>query len=143
MGLLLGLDTLVSHACGAGDRVDCRRSLITGVYLALFLTPVLTLFFYLAPFFFGLIGIDRTVGALLEYFIRTLSLSTTPLLLYGAFRRYLQAMGHVRPIMYTLVSANLVNWLFNWLLIEGHWGFPTWGVKGSALSTVMARRPES
>ncbi|MBV9032903.1 MAG: polysaccharide biosynthesis C-terminal domain-containing protein, partial [Acidobacteriaceae bacterium] len=139
MGILLGLDTLVSQAFGAGDHDDCIRSLMTGVYLALFLAPVLTLFFYLAPSFFSLIGINKTVSALAADFIRSLSLSTTPLLLYGAFRRYLQAMGQVRPIMYTLVSANLVNWLFNWLLIEGHWGFPAYGVKGSALSTVMAR----
>jgi hypothetical protein len=30
-------------------------------------------------------------------------------LLYAAFRRYLQAFGHVRPIMCALISANLIN----------------------------------
>jgi MATE family multidrug resistance protein len=138
-GLLLGLDTLVAQAFGAGDREDCHNSLATGIYLALFLTPVLMLFFNLTPSFFGAIGIDKSVSALAEDFIRGLSLSTLPLLLYSAFRRYLQAIGHVRPVMCTLVSANLVNWFFNWLLIEGHWGLPASGVKGSALSTVMAR----
>src|SRR5438270_11875514 len=48
-------------------------------------------------------------------------------------------MGHVRPVMFALISANLVNWLFNWLLIEGHWGFPALRVVGSALSTCLAR----
>jgi MATE family multidrug resistance protein len=138
-GVLLGLDTLVSQAFGAGDREDCRKSLAAGVYFALFLAPVLMLFFYLAPFLFGAIGIDKSVSMLAGEFIHGLSLSTLPLLLYSAFRRYLQAMGHVRPVMFTLVSANVVNWFFNWLLIEGHWGFPALGVKGSALSTVMAR----
>ena len=138
-GLLLGLDTLVGQAFGAGDREDCHRSLAAGVYFALLLAPVLMLFFALAPSFFGIIGIDGSVSALAGDFIRSLSLSTLPLLLYSAFRRYLQAMGHVRPVMFTLVSANVVNWLFNWLLIEGHWGLPAWGVQGSALSTVMAR----
>ncbi len=138
-GLLLGLDTLVAQAFGAGDREDCHRSLATGISLALLLTPVLMLFFYVTPFFFQAIGINADVSALAGNFIRALSLSTLPLLLYGAFRRYLQAIGHVRPVMFTLVSANLVNWLFNWLLIEGHWGLPALGVTGSALSTVMAR----
>ena len=41
--------------------------------------------------------------------------------------------------MFALISANLVNWLFNWLLIEGHWGFPPLHVVGSALSTCLAR----
>ena len=138
-GLLLGLDTLIARAFGAGDREDCHHSLVTAIYLALLLTPVLMLFFNLTPSFFGAIGIDKSVSTLAEDFIRSLSLSTLPLLLYSAFRRYLQATGHVRPVMFTLVSANLVNWLFNWLLIEGHWGLPASGVKGSALSTVMAR----
>ena len=39
-GLLLGLDTLVSQAFGAGDREDCRRSLVNGVWLSLLLIPL-------------------------------------------------------------------------------------------------------
>jgi MATE family multidrug resistance protein len=45
----------------------------------------------------------------------------------------------VRPVMFVLISANLINWLFNWLLIQGHWGLPALGVVGSALSTCLAR----
>src|SRR5271155_3972762 len=39
-GLLLGLDTVVSQSYGAGDRDDCRHSLISGVWLSLFLIPL-------------------------------------------------------------------------------------------------------
>ncbi len=35
MGLLLGLDTLVSHAFGARDLAGCNRALVAGLYLAL------------------------------------------------------------------------------------------------------------
>ena len=38
-GLLLGLDTLVSQSFGAGDLEDCHRSLVSGIWLALFLIP--------------------------------------------------------------------------------------------------------
>jgi MATE family multidrug resistance protein len=41
--------------------------------------------------------------------------------------------------MLVLLSANIINWLFNWLLIEGRWGFRALGVVGSALSTCIAR----
>ena len=139
VGTLLGLDTLVSQAFGKGNREDCHKSLTAGISFALLFTPVLMLFFHLVPPLFGEIGINKDVSALAGDFIRSLSFSTLPLLLYSAFRRYLQGMGHVRPVMVALVSANLVNWFFNWLLIEGHWGLPALGVKGSALSTVMAR----
>lgn len=139
MGLLLGLDTLVSQAHGAGDREDCHRSLAQGVYLALLLTVPLMCLFHAMPPLFPALGINGQVSRLAGSFIATLAWSTLPLLLYGAFRRYLQGVGRVRPVMFALVSANLVNWLCNWLLIEGHWGLPALGVVGSALSTCMAR----
>lgn len=139
MGLLLGLDTLVSQACGAGNRGDCHRSLSQGVYLALFLTAPLMAVFACMPPIFDALGINAQVSRLAGAFVTVLSFSTLPLLLYGAFRRYLQGTGHVQPVMFTLISANLVNWFFNWLLIQGHWGMPALGVAGSALSTCLAR----
>lgn len=138
-GSLLGLDTLVSQSYGAGDREDCHHSLVQGVYLVLFLTPLLMIAFGWMPHVFRIVGVDAQVTALAGSFVLTLSWGTLPLLLYAAFRRYLQAVGHVRPVMFVLVSANLINWFFNWLLIYGHWRFPALGVVGSALSTCLAR----
>lgn len=139
VGVLLGLDTLVSQSWGAGDRADCHHSLAQGVYLALFISaPLMVLFSLMGPLF-DFVGVRHEVSVLAGPFIRTLGLSTVPLLLYGAFRRYLQALGHVQPVMFTLISANLINWFGNWLLIGGHWGFPALGVVGSALSTGLAR----
>src|SRR5271168_727676 len=34
-GLMLGLDTLVSHAYGAGDLEDAHRSMVNGIYLSI------------------------------------------------------------------------------------------------------------
>jgi multidrug resistance protein, MATE family len=139
MGMLLGLDTLVAQSFGAGNREDCHKSLTQGVYLAVFLTaPLMIIFAFMPPLFFKL-GIVPLVSELSGQFVVTLSWGTLPLLLYAAFRRYLQGVGHVRPVMFVLISANLINWLFNWLLIQGHWGLPALGVKGSALSTCFAR----
>ncbi len=139
MGLLLGLDTLVSQSWGAGNREDCHRSLSQGIYIILLLTPCLMVLFAFMPRLFSILGVNPQVSVLAGPFLTTLSASTLPLLLYAAFRRYLQGMGHVRPVMFVLLSANLVNWLFNWLLIEGRWGFRAFGVVGSALSTCIAR----
>src|SRR5271170_6399897 len=40
-GLMLGLDTLVSHSYGAGNIEDAHRSLVNGFYLTIGITPVL------------------------------------------------------------------------------------------------------
>ncbi len=139
MGLLLGLDTLVSQSHGAGDKADTHHSLAQGVYSAIFIAIPLTIIFLFLPAIFRLFGINPEVSVLAALFVKTLNWSTLPLLLYGAFRRYLQGIGRVRPVMFVLISANLINWFFNWLLIRGHWGMPPLGVTGSALSTCLAR----
>src|ERR1700722_15105690 len=40
-GLMLGLDTLVSHSYGSGDIEDCHRSMVNGLYLSLGIAPLL------------------------------------------------------------------------------------------------------
>lgn len=139
IGLLLGLDTLVSRSWGARDFDDCHRSLAQGIYIALAVTPVLMVFILLArPLFTGR-GVDPVVGALTRSYAGILNLGTLPLLLYGGFRRYLQGVARVRPVTFALISANLVNVAGNWIFIYGKLGMPALGVRGSAISTVVAR----
>ncbi len=45
--------------------------------------------------------------------------------------------GNTKIAMKTNVAANLVNVCFNYLLIEGHFGFPALGVRGAAIATVI------
>lgn len=139
IGLLLGLDTLVSQSWGAGRFDDCHRSLAQAMYIGLAFTPLLMLSMLAAQRIFTGHGVDPTVAALTRTYVSTLNWGTFPLLVYGGFRRYLQGVARVRPVTFALVSANLVNVLFNWLFIYGHCGFPVMGVHGSALSTVIAR----
>ncbi|HEV2272924.1 MAG TPA: MATE family efflux transporter [Acidobacteriaceae bacterium] len=139
LGILLGLDTLVSQAYGRGDFDDCHHSLSQGVYLAFAYTPVSMLLVWLAPRFFPALQLTEAVRGPATEYLRLLNWGTLPLLLYAAFRRYLQGVGKVRPVTFALVSANLVNWLGNWALIYGKLGLPAMGVRGSALSTCVAR----
>ena len=139
MGLLLGLDTLVSQAFGADNIEDCHRWLVHGVVLAIGLSiPTTGLLFWIAS---GLDtwGLAPSVLILTTPFLKTLAWSVPPLLLYAAFRRYLQGMGVVRPVMVALFAANLVNVLVNWMLIYGNLGAPAMGVVGSAWATVLSR----
>lgn len=45
--------------------------------------------------------------------------------------------GNTRITMRTNVTSNTVNIIFNYLLINGHLGFPALGVQGAALATVL------
>jgi MATE family multidrug resistance protein len=139
MGLLLGLDTVISHAFGAGNLRDCHRSLVHGIYLALFLTPPLTLLLYGLLWFLPRFGIEPRVLELTVPYMRPVIWSLLPLLLYAAARRYLQATGHERVVMAAFIAANLLNALVNWTLIFGKLGLPRLGVAGAAWATFLSR----
>jgi MATE family multidrug resistance protein len=79
------------------------------------------------------------VRELAQPYMAILGLGAPPLLLYSTFRRYLQGMHVVRPVMVALVTANLVNACGNWVLIWGHLGLPALGITGSAWATVGSR----
>jgi len=138
-GLLVGLDTLVSQAFGAGQREDCHRSLVHGIYLSLALTPLL-----MAPvwFFDPLLrhaGIAPDILALAVPYSKAMAWGTLPLLLYFGVRRCMQSMNMVRPIAFALITANIINAVGNWLLIYGKLGAPAMGAVGSGWSTAWAR----
>jgi len=139
IGLLLGLDTLVSQAYGREDHEDCHRWLAQGVYLACISTVPIMLLVVAASFGLAHIGIHPEVAGPAASYLRILNWGTLPLLIYGGTRRYLQGVGQVRVVTVTLVAANLMNWGGNWVLINGKLGFPAMGVNGSAVATVVSR----
>jgi MATE family multidrug resistance protein len=138
-GLLLGLDTLVSQAFGAGRRDDFHRSLVNAIYLSIALTPFLAAPVWLLPSFLGGMQVDPGVLALAIPYSKALTAGLLPLLLYFAVRRCLQAMNMVKPVAFALISANIVNALGNWILVYGKLGVHAMGTVGSGWSTAIAR----
>ncbi len=139
MGLLLGLDTLVAQAYGAGDARDCHRWLIHGLALGAALSVPIVAVCLAALAAIPYAGFHPDVEPLLDGYFGVVLWSTLPLLLYAALRRYLQGMHAVLPIAFALVTANLINVAANWTLIFGHFGLPALGVRGAAWATFISR----
>jgi MATE family multidrug resistance protein len=138
-GLLLGLDTVVSQAFGASNADDRRRSLVNGLWLTLALIPIVMLAVRGMLIVLAMFGMSPGVLRQVVPYMRTLNWSTPPLLLFFCLRRFLQAIGHARPVMIAIIAANLLNIAGNWIFVFGHLGMPRLGAVGSAWSTVMAR----
>jgi multidrug resistance protein, MATE family len=139
MAVMLGLDTLVSQSFGARDLRDCHRWLFDGLMLAALMTMPIMAVLLLVWFAIPVLGFHGAVRPLLNSYFGVLIWSTPFLLAYAVCRRYLQGMHAVMPVMFALVTANLVNAAANYILIHGHFGFPALGVAGSAWATVTAR----
>lgn len=48
-----------------------------------------------------------------------------------------RSVGNTKITMRTNLISSAINVVFNYLLIEGHFGFPAWGIKGAAFATVF------
>jgi len=137
MGMLLGLDTLVSQAFGAGNRRDARRTLVQGVYLALLLTAPLAWLVSVGVPWLDALGVPPGLVRETVVYTRAAAWGLGPLLVFTAFRRYLQATGRVGVFMFVMLTANLVNLAADWSLIFGRSGAPRLGVGGSGYATAI------
>jgi MATE family multidrug resistance protein len=139
VGTIFALDTFVSQSFGAGRIDECHRWLFAGVQLAIVLSVVISLIALGIVAAMPSFGLHPEVLAILPSYVSRLTLSVAPLLVFAVFRRYLQAMNVVRPVMVALITANIVNAVGNYLLVYGKWGFPELGTNGSAYATLIAR----
>lgn len=146
-GILLSLDTYLSQSHGAGRYDEANRWLYHGLFLAGVLAATLWGLIELAPLALHRLPVEPQVKIGAIHFLGALNWGTPVLFLYFTLRRYLQAFNHVRPIAFALITANLANVFFNWLLIYGHsWGhgwaairIPALGITGSGLATSISR----
>jgi MATE family multidrug resistance protein len=138
IGMLLGLDTVISQAFGAGRIRDCHAYLMQGILMSVWLTVPLSALLLVSLPVLDLLGVDPTVRELAAPYLRAVTWSLLPLLLYATFRRYLQSMNLVGSVMLALISANLINAAGNWVLIFGHLGAPALGVAGAGFATLIS-----
>lgn len=158
MGLVMGIDPLVTQGFGARNREVLGRSLQRGIIVALLAAiPTVALRFMTAEFLeatrqlAGWIAghkADLTAGAALDSVIGSSALDAdaeryalaqtfaTPFFfVFIAFRQQLQGRGILRPALAVAAVANIFNLLANWLLIFKL----EWGITGAGVATGFTR----
>jgi len=107
IGLMSGLDTLVSQAFGAHDLPAARRAFASSLVLALAVAPALAASILGLTPLLGLLGVTPAVKTDAISFARILVLSLPLLLLYTCLRRYLQGIHYVRPTSSATGSSSM------------------------------------
>ena len=137
-GVLLGLDPLINQAVGAGDRPAVvrafQRALVLAVVLAIRSRSIIC-----SPAHPDRVRQPPDIIPLAAAYHRWLVPSVLPFLAFGVMRGTMQAFHRLRPVVITIVVANLANALLNWMFIYGNLGAPALGVPGSALATTVSR----
>ncbi|MRG96860.1 MATE family efflux transporter [Polyangium spumosum] len=128
MGVVLGMDPLVSQAAGANDHARARAVLWQAVRIAVLAGVPSMLLIVLAGLLIGHAGIDAETSRLvLRYLLGRLP-GLIPFLVATAGRTYLQARGFPRALVSAAIAANITNFLGNWLFIYGDDGLAQVGL---------------
>lgn len=142
MLFVLALNTattvIVARRKGANDQASANLALKNALILSVSLSFV--------SVFFGYIYAKEILvfsGASLDYL--DLALTYYQVILIGTFFYLIsltisaaqRGTGNTKISMTINLSANIVNVIFNYLLINGIWIFPRWGILGAAVATAM------
>ena len=139
IGLNVGVVALVARAHGAGDTNRANHVVAQGTWLALgvsLLTAVAGP--ALAGPLLGLLGASGAAQAEALRYLNPMLIGSACTYLAFLYMSVLRGVGNTRlPLVVSLV-VNLLNFVFNYGLILGNFGFPRLGVQGAAIGTLMA-----
>jgi len=139
IGFSFAITPLIAEADGADDIEGGRSffhhglilSTLNGIFLFIILLIAKPLLYYLDQ--------PEEVVELAVPYLNIVALSMVPLMAFQAFKQFADGLSQTRYAMYATLLANLVNVLFNYLLIYGVWIFPRLELEGAAWGTLISR----
>jgi MATE family multidrug resistance protein len=139
MGMLMGLDPIVSQAVGAKEPDAVARAFQRGLLLVAIIGTLSVLSFIPAQAVLRAAGQPEGMLTIVGPYLWVLSPSTYAFLFFVLMRVVLQAHGRLRPILVSIAVANVINVGLSVVLVYGLAGFPRMGPVGSGVATSLAR----
>lgn len=149
MGLTFGLTPLVGEHYAKGNHGYLRRLLHNGFILYTIIGLIATALLFASRGLFPLMGKlmlgdggDTSIGEVVEMalpYYDTLIWSVLPVMIWGTAKQFLEGVGNTRIAMVTIILANSLNILLNWIFIFGKFGFEPMGAVGAGYATLISR----
>lgn len=138
IGINVAVSALVARRKGEQRQRDANEITLTALGMVLVLcVGVTALFVVLTPQLMTLAGSNQDTHEAAVVYFRIIMGGTIFNVLTMVINAAQRGSGNTRLSMTTNLTSSLVNILFNYLLIEGHFGFPAWGIRGAAIATVL------
>lgn len=138
-GLSSGLQVLMARRAGEGNRKGLGQILGNGIILSLAFSFILIMLaLWLAPLLFSLnINSDERLYLAVDFiYMRVWGIPF--LMLTQLCNAFFIATGRSKYIIYGSLTATIVNIVFDYAFIFGHWGFKASGLHGAAQASVCA-----
>ncbi len=137
--LSVGANVTISAFLGANRKDKAQETLISCLIVNLFTGLIIFTFLMLAaPSLFKLINTPTELIDGSIVYLRIYVIAVPFLALDFVLKAYLRANSKTPYLLGISIIANLLNILFNYLLIYGVGNIPALGIKGAAISTVIS-----
>ena len=138
MSLNVSVTAIVARRKGAMERMDANQCLRFSMLLSAVISLVLGfLGFAFAQPMMVFAGAGEDIIDMATTYFQIIMLGTIFNGLSMTINAAQRGAGNTKISMVTNLAANLVNMVFNYLLIGGNLGFPKLGIAGAALATVI------
>lgn len=139
IGFSFAITPLIAEADGAADTKTGRNYFHHGIVLcAINGVMLFLLLLFVKPVLYYLDQPVEVVVLAIPY-MEIVAFSLIPLMIFQAFKQFADGLSNTRYAMYATILANVVNVVFNYLLIYGEFGFPRLELEGAAYGTLISR----
>ena len=139
IGFSTAITPLVAESDGLNNINRLKKILSHGILLCLILGVIMFLLVYGSRFLMFSMSQPEEVVTFAFPYLKWVSLSLLPLILFQGFKQFSDGLSSTRPAMYATLFSNLINVILNYFLIFGFWIFPKLGVEGAAIGTLISR----
>ena len=136
-----GVTALIARYKGQGDKEKANLVLRQGMMLTFLSTLILSVLgvIFAEPMIIFMGGKGDFIIHQATVYLQIQLAGFATVALTSTITAALRAVGDSRTCMVYNLIANVVNVIFNWLLIGGNLGFPELGVAGASIATVIGQ----
>lgn len=139
IGLSTAITPLVALADGAKNFAKIPKIVSNGLIINLSFSLLFVIFLIAGASLLNFLNQPQEVVDLAIPYLKIISASLIPFMVFQSFKQFADGLSRTKPAMYVIIIANLINILFNYLLIFGKYGFPELGLNGAGVATIFSR----
>jgi len=133
------VSTFVAQYYGAKRHEQIGAALWQGIYLSVFGGLGFLLLIPFAEPIFLFVGHEAAVQECEVIYFKVLCYGAIPGITNAALSSFFSGLGQTWPMFWVNALATLVNIVFDYAMIFGHWGFAEKGIEGAAIATNISQ----
>jgi MATE family multidrug resistance protein len=139
IGISQGITPIVAQENGKNNKSICGEYLEQAVFISLISGVILFGIILLISQHLNILAQPIEVEIASKDYLIIIGASILPLMVFQMFRQFAEGLAYTKQAMYVSIAGNVLNILFNFILIYGWFGLPALGLVGAGYGTLLSR----